>query len=204
MFLKNSIVNNNAKNESWKSNSRRGIIQWLKVVIYVQPHYSLNTPTQKNKLFVLKITIASWGAVIITSFSFSFFRSGFVSGLFIPKFLFFSQNIYIKKKKKQLNITFVFLKNSIVNNNAKNESWKSNSRRGIIQNKECKGLVFSHFRLFLLSPLHDFPPFIGQRPFRRTCGWFFSACFPLRAFVRFHLLFVTFSVFSLRLSSLRQ
>ena len=78
VFLKNSIVNNNAKNESWKSNSRRGIIQWLKVVIYVQPHYSLNTPTQKNKLFVLKITIASWGAVIITFFSFSFFRSGFV------------------------------------------------------------------------------------------------------------------------------
>ena len=45
-----------------------------------------HTPTQKNKLFVLKITIASWGAVIITFFSFSFFRSGFVSGLFILKF----------------------------------------------------------------------------------------------------------------------
>ena len=118
-----------------------------------------HTPTQKNKLFVLKITIASWGAVIITSFSFSFFRSGFVSGLFVLKFLFF-RSIYTFKKKNQLNITFVFLKNSIVNNNAKNESWKSNSRRGIIQNKECKGLVFSHFRLFLLSPFHDFYPFI--------------------------------------------
>ena len=49
VFLKNSIVNNNAKNESWKSNSRRGIIQWLKVVIYVQSHYSFNTHTHTEK-----------------------------------------------------------------------------------------------------------------------------------------------------------
>ena len=49
VFLKNSIANNNAKNESWKPNSRKGIIQWLKVVIYVQSHYSFNTHTHTEK-----------------------------------------------------------------------------------------------------------------------------------------------------------
>ena len=185
VFLKNSIVNNNAKNESWKSNSRKCIIQWLKVVIYVQSHYSFKTHTHTEKQ-----TIRSQNHN-------RFLRSchyHFLLLLFLP--LWFRQwslhsqilvffAVYINLKKKQLNITFVFLKNSIVNNNAKNESWKSNSRRGIIQNKECKGLVFSHFRLFLLSPFHDFPPFIGQRPFRRTCGWFFFCRLPFTSLCSF-------------------
>ena len=103
VFLKNSIVNNNAKNESWKSNLRKGIIQWLKVVIYVQSHYSFKThPHRKTNYsfsksqslpeeLSLSLSSPSLSSALVSSVVSSFSSSCFFRSIF-------SQYTFKKKK----------------------------------------------------------------------------------------------------------